>query len=341
MLVNFGGVIAVGSILALAPAALAQTTGGIVASGAKWEEVSRMGKVSAEGVVAARDGKIYTVDITNTPNPADNPGGTIYRFDPATKETIKFMEPSGMAMGLHIDKNGDMLIAQGAYGGKRQVVRHNLATGVQTVLASSYQGKKLNAPNDLTSDAQGRIYFTDALYNDKGVMELPNAIYRLDPDGKLTQLAADILRPNGIELSPDGKRLYVAAANAPRLQKNPKGPDKDAYGINMGGIIAYDLDAAGNISNGRVFYRNDELLVDGTAVDTQGNLFLAMHDNPKAGVVVLSPEGKVIEDIPMPAPGTATNLGFGRGAEAGVLYLTMGLPWRLYRIKTTKVGFYP
>jgi gluconolactonase len=323
----------------LASPAFAQGAG-IVAPGAQWEELPRMGKQSAEGVVAARDGKIYAVDITNTPNPADNPGGTIFRYDPKTKEMIKFMEPSGMAMGLHIEKSGDMLIAQGAYGGKRAVVRLDLATSAQKVLADSYQGKKLNAPNDLTTDAKGRIYFTDALYNDKGVMELPNAVYRLDPDGKLTQIIADILRPNGIELSPDGKRLYVAASNTPRLQKNPNGPEKDAFGISMGGVVAYDLDDAGNLSNGKLLYRNDEMLVDGTAIDTEGNLYLAMHDNPKHAIVVLSPAGKMLEDIPVPGPGTATNLGFGRGEEAGMLYLTMGAPWRMFRIKTTKTGFY-
>ena len=94
-------------------------------------------------------------------------------------------------------------------------MRHNLKTGETTVVADSYQGKQLVSTNDLTSDAQGRIYFTDARYGGNEPFALPNAIYRVDPNGRITQLASDILRPNGIEVSPDGKHLYVSASNTP------------------------------------------------------------------------------------------------------------------------------
>ena len=135
----------------------------IVAEGAKWEEVSRAGLFTAEGVVAARDGMIYATDITRPEAiKHNNPGGTIYRYDPSTGVTTKFMEPSGMANGLHVDRNGDLIIAQEADGGGRAILRRNLTSGATTVLANSYQGKRLTGPNDVTSDARGRIYFTDA-----------------------------------------------------------------------------------------------------------------------------------------------------------------------------------
>ena len=118
-----------------------------------------------------------------------------------------------MANGLHVDKNGDLIIAQDADTGGRAVLRRNLTTGATSVVANAYQGKKFNGPNDVTSDARGRIYFTDARYGGTEPMELPNAVYRVDPDGKITQLSTDIFRPNGIEVSADGKRLYVAAFN--------------------------------------------------------------------------------------------------------------------------------
>lgn len=319
----------------------------VVAEGAKWEEVSRAGMLFGEGPVAARDGKIYATDITITAViKAKNPGGTIYRYDPATGVTSKYMEPSGMANGLHVDRNGDLIIAQGAdTGGGRAVVRRNLATGATTVVANSFQGKRLNSPNDVTSDARGRICFTDARYISMDPMDLPNAVYRVDPNGRITQLATDIYRPNGIEVSPDGKRLYVAASNQTgRLPVNPHGPAKDRFGLSNGGVVAYDLDGDGNISNGRVFFRNDEAFVDGMATDTDGNLYLALHDGnreaPKRDIVVLNPDGGLVERLPLPVGGLTTNLGFGRGGDANSLYLTTAVPWRLYRIKTVRRGLY-
>jgi gluconolactonase len=318
----------------------------ILADGAKWEEVSRAGLLTSEGVVAAKDGMIYVVDFTPMEIlKQNNPGGTIYRYDPNTGTTSKYMEPDGLALGLHVDRNGDLLIAQGAEpGGGRAIVRRNLATGATSVVADSYQGKRLVSPNDVTSDAKGRIYFTDARYFGHEPMELPNAVYRIDPDGRITQLSTDVLRPNGIEVSPDGRRLYVAATNLPTLAKNPVGPARDRFGVTMGGVVAYDLDGEGNVSNPRLFYRNDELVVDGMAMDTDGNLYVTMHNGraqpPRGDIVVLSPAGELVERIPVPEGMRSNNLGFGRGIDANSLYLTTLFQWRLYRIKTVRRGHY-
>lgn len=330
-------------------AAMGQAPTGFVVPGNAWEEVSREGKVFGEGVVAATDGIVYFSSMTRALPPGpDNPGGTIFRFDPATGQTTKYLEPSGMSNGLHIDRNGDLLIAQdsggGGKGGGRAVMRRKLATGAMSVVAESYQGNHFNGPNDLTSDAQGRVYFSDARYGGPEPMELPNAVYRVDPDGRVTQISTDLFRPNGIEVSPDGRRLYVSAANAKPLPTNPNGPATDKFGIALGGIVVYQLDSDGNISGGRLFYRNDELMVDGMTLDRQGNLYVAMHNgNPKApnrGIVVLNPEGQIVERLPAPAEGLTTNLGFGRAADAGSLYVTTAFPIRLYRIKTVREGHY-
>jgi len=315
--------------------------------GAKWEEISRAGRVFGEGVVAAKDGTLYMTDIFPTAAVKENnPGGTIWRYAPATGEAAKYMEPSGMANGLHVDKDGDLIITQGADTGGRAVLRRNLATGATTVLANAYQGKKLNSPNDATSDAQGRIYFTDARYISMDPMELPNAVYRIDRDGKITQIIADLWRPNGIEVSPDGKRLYVADNGSKQLPINPNGPAQDRFDVPSGGggVVVYDIDASGNVSNGKMILRNEEVSPDGMTMDSDGNLYVAMHNGnpktPKSDIVVLNPAGEVIERMPAPPGVLNTQLGFGRGADASSLYMTRALPWGLYRIKTVRRGHY-
>jgi gluconolactonase len=104
----------------------------------------------------------------------------------------------------------------------------------------------------------------------------------------------------------------------------------------------YDLAPDGNISNGRVFWKTDVALPDGMTMDTDGNLYVASHDIPiKARqLVALDPSGKVIQELPLPDEGVTVQLGFGRGEDAGTLYLATALPWGLWRIKTLKKGFY-
>jgi gluconolactonase len=334
------------ALLLAAPClSMAQSAPPIFADGAKWQEVSRTGLAWAEGVVAAKDGTIYMCDITHKAViKVNNPVGTIYRYDPKTGVTTKYMEPSGMCNGLNIDIKGDLIIAQGADGGGRAVLRRNLKTGATTVLANSYQNKRLNAPNDITSDEKGRIYFTDSYFQGDEIPELPNAVYRLDPDGKLSQISTDVLRPNGVEISADNKHLYVMATNYSKIRLNPNGPAKDKFGIASGGVVEYDVDRNGNISNPRPLYRTEEFSADGSAMDTDNNLYVALHngnsDAPKAEIVVISPSGQ-IQHLPSPGVGLTTNLGFGRGADSHTLYATTGSPWRLFRIQTVRTGYYP
>jgi gluconolactonase len=242
--------------LALTGCAVLTPTKDIVAPSAKWEEVSRAGRAFGEGIVAAKDGRLYASDITPTSAiKENNPGGTIWRYDPASGRTEKFMEPSAMSNGLHVDRNGDLIIAQGADTGGRAVVRRNLASGALSVVAASHQGRRFNSPNDVTSDAQGRLYFTDSRFFGTEPMELPNTVYRVDAGGKITELKTGMERPNGIEVSPDGRTLYISTTNLARFARNPHGPEKDAFGILGGGVVAFDLDASGEVANGRVVFQ--------------------------------------------------------------------------------------
>ena len=133
------------------------------------------------------------------------------------------------------------------------------------MLAERYQGKRLNGPNDLTIDAQDRIYFTDRpgmnpAPDKKGV----NAVYRIDPDRTIAQILAEpeIERPNGIVISPDDKTLYLIEANIAE------------GGARM--IRAYDLQPDGTVTNMRVFYNfYPGRSGDGMTVDSEGNLYVA------------------------------------------------------------------
>lgn len=314
---------------AFTPVASAQ----IVAKDAKWERVSSGGKGTGEGVVAAKDGSIYMVDLA-TP-------GVLLRYDPKTAKTETVMSPSNMANGLHIDRNGDLLMGQ-SLPGAQMLAKRNLKTGAVTKLVDTYEGKKLIAPNDVTSGPKGRIYFTDGRFNQTEEPESPNSVYRLDPDGKLTRLTTDVGRPNGIEVSPDGKRLYVADTIAERLKPNPLNVGGDKFGITKGGIIVFDIKRDGSLANGRVFYKTEVALSDGTAMDTSGNLYTAANDraNRAGQIVAIAPSGKVLQELPLPSEGIPVQLGFGRGKDASTLYLSTAEPWGLWKIKTTKKGFY-
>jgi len=319
-----------------------------VSSGNKWEHLSAAGVGGAEGVVAGPDGAIYLVDNTHS-LPSPHGSSTVLRYDPKSRQTTKVLEPSEGANGMAISPSGNVIVCESGYDGGRDIVERDLANFAtkKRVLTSNYQGKRFTSPNDLALDSKGRIYFTDARFSQKETPELPNAVYRLDPDSKLTQLDTGVLRPNGIEISPDGKRLYVAATVVDSLLPNPLGPTTDRYGFTFGGVAVFDLAEDGSISNGRSFWRNDQGLVDGTAMDTEGNLYVAVTNLKTYNqIAVISPLGELLEALPLPAPTAEgavvpqpVNLGFGRGEDAHSLYLATKRPWGLWRLKTTKTGF--
>jgi gluconolactonase len=196
-----------------------------------------------------------------------------------------------------------------------------LATGKTEVLAT---GAELKGPNDVTTDGKGRLYFTDM----QGV-----AVYRIDAPGKFVRILAapDIQRPNGIQISPDDKTLYLIEANG------------QEGGARM--IRAYDLQPDGAVRNMRVHYNfYPGRSADGMSIDEQGNLWAAagLHArrgtsetlDTKCGVHVISPAGKLIRFIPIPED-TITNTAFG-GPDRKTLYVTAGKT--LFRLRTDVPG---
>ena len=260
--------------LLLAPAAIAQTT----------LETLYEGGVFTEGPAVAPDGSIYFSDITASSK--SSYAGHILRYDPRTRTTTVFRSPSGMANGLAFDRQGRLVVAEGADRGGRRVTRTDLKSGRSEVLADRFGGKPFNSPNDLTTDSKSRVYFTDPRYVGAEPVEQPlMGVYRIDGDGSIHLVVTDAGRPNGIAISPDEKTLYVASTDdAPHH------------------IFAYDLSPEGNATNRRTFVDfGDAGYADGLTVDKKGNVYCGCGP---LGVRVFDPSGKQVRAIATPAEAT-------------------------------------
>jgi gluconolactonase len=275
-----------------------------------------------EGPAVDREGNVYFTDIINQ------------RIMKLSAEGVlsTFREPSNVANGLLIDPEGRLIACEGAsferpgvrLKGTPRVTRTNLKTGALEVLADSYDGKPLVGPNDVTIDGRGRLYFTEL----NGA-----AVYRIDGPGKIARIlsAPDVRSPNGIQVSPDDRALYIVEANGtqggPRL------------------IRRYDLQPDGTVGNMRVLYDfSPGRSADGMSIDSQGNLYASAGMNQlrgtaetldtKTGVYVISPEGKLLKFIPI-AEDFITNNAFG-GPDMRTLYITAGKT--LYKLRTDIPG---
>ena len=276
--------------------------------------------------------------------PTVDPAGNVYFTDILMQRIMRlssdgkfsiFRDNSNVANGLVFDLEGRLVAAEGAAsptaersgmktGGIPRVTRTDLKTGKIETLAETFDGKPLSGPNDVTIDGKGRLYFTDS----SGA-----AVYRIDAPGKLARIlvAPDVQRPNGIQISPDDRILYIVEANGAE------------GGARM--IRAYDLQPDGSARNMRVLYNfYPGRSADGISIDSQGNLYAAagMHRtrgtaetlDTKCGVYVISPTGKLLKFIPVPED-YITNTAFG-GPDMKTLYITAGKT--LYRTRNDIAG---
>jgi len=209
-----------------------------------------------------------------------------------------FLGPNGMTL----DKDGTVLLVQ---QGGRAISR--VGADMKPVpFITTFDGKRLNSPNDLVFAPDGSLWFTDPPFGlpkadeDPGKEQAFNGVYRY-ADGKVSAVVTDLGLPNGIAMSKDGKTLYV----------NNYGPDMK--------LMAYDIGANGTVSNGRalITYTEDQGVggPDGVKVDAAGNLWAT----GPGGVRILTPEGKVLGFIKMPAQ--TTNLAFG-GEDGKTVFIT-------------------
>jgi len=242
---------------------------------------------------------------------SDIPNNIIYKWTPAEGVT-RYLEPAGYtgdeprggelgSNGLFISNDGELLLAQ---HGDRRIAR--MAAPLDqpepefTTIAGSYNGQRLNSPNDLLQHSNGDIYFTDPPYGLEEQADDPSkeldfqGVYRVTPEGEVILLTDELSRPNGIELSPDEETLYVANSSG----ENPV-------------WMAYDVTEDGNLANGRVFHDASDFTgvdpgsQDGMDVDANGNIYTT----GPGGVWIFSPDGTVLGKIKTNKPTANCTIG--------------------------------
>jgi gluconolactonase len=239
---------------------------------------------------------------------SDIPNNQIMRWDEETGEAHVYRKPSNFANGNTRDRQGRLLTCE---HGNRRVSRTGY-DGIVTTVADRYEGKPLNSPNDIVCKSDGSIWFTDPPFGILGFYEgyiakpeLPTNVYRVDPrDGKLSVVAGDINRPNGLAFSPDESKLYVVEGGvSPRV------------------IHAYDVTAAGQLTSKRKLIDAGPGTPDGLRCDVDGNLWCGwgMGQEGLDGVSIFNPDGKLIGRINLPE--RCANLCFG-GTYRNRLFMT-------------------
>ena len=230
---------------------------------------------------------------------SDVPNNRILRWDEETGHVSEFRKPSNNANGNARDRQGRLITCE---EDARRVTRTEY-DGTITVIADNFEGKPLNSPNDIVCKSDGSIWFSDPPFGILGFYEghvakpeLPTNVYRWDPQTrKLSVVAGDINRPNGLAFSPDESKLYiVSSGDSPRV------------------IRAYDVvDSGTKLANPRVFMKADDGgAADGLRVDVDGNLWCGWGIGEGLdGVAIFNPDGKRIGKIELPE--RCANLCFG------------------------------
>lgn len=273
------------------------------------------------------EGPVWDAGETGALLFSDIPANTVYRWTESGGAEVLLQPVTppdadtggvGGSNGLALDSNGELVLCE---HGNRRIARLE-DDGSRTTLADRYEGKRLNSPNDIVFHSTGAAFFTDPPYGLDGQDQNPNkeqphnGVYRLDPDGTVTLLAAGQTRPNGIGLSPDERTLYVANSDQP--------PNR----LWMSYAVQDDL----TVDEGKVFFDGSALEkpgnADGMALDRTGNVYAS----GPGGVLVLSPEGNHLGTILLDEG--ATNVGWGDDGSS--LYITAHTS--VYRVQVDAVG---
>ena len=274
---------------------------GVIEPGAKVKKLADGFKFT-EGPAVDAEGNVFFTD---------QPNNKIHKWSIDGNLTVWHDSP-GRANGLYFDRQGNLL----ACADMNNELWSIDPEGKAIVLVKNYKGKLLNGPNDLWEDLKGGIYFTDPLYKrpywtrDPVMQQDGQHVYYLKPGRKkLIRVTEDLVQPNGIIGTPDGKLLYVADIG-----------DRKTY--------VYNIETDGTLSGKKLFCSMGS---DGMTIDNEGNIYLTGR-----GVTVYNPAGENIEHIPIDADWTA-NVTFG-GIDRHTLFITAqtsvyGLQMRVKGVK--------
>jgi gluconolactonase len=277
-----------------------------------------------EGPVWSPDGAL----LFSSPNT-----NSIYRLDPELGKVTLFRPKSGYtgtdigrylqpgSNGLTFDPAGRLVMCQ---HGNRRVLRVN-PHGDTTVIADSFEGRRLNSPNDVVCRSDGSTWFTDPPFGRPGMAGDPDreldfsGVFRVSPDGEVTLIDETLEGPNGIAFSPDERTLYVGN-----------------WDLAAKVVVRYELSEAGDVTGREVLFdmtgAPGEDAIDGIKVDVEGNLYVC----GPGGIWVISPAGEQLGLIELPeAP---HNLAFG-GEDARDLYVTALTS--VYRLRRDVPGITP
>jgi gluconolactonase len=220
-------------------------------------------------------------------------GPDIFKYDPIAKQFSKWPSNSTHCVGLTCDKNGNLI------GTSSNILMMNKAGQLIKTLASGYNGKPFNNPNDLIADNKGGVYFTDPDFFVTTPPQDKTAVYYIDPAGNVKRVIDVLVKPNGLVLSPDGTKLYVVETK-----------NKYVYSWD----VASDGSVSGKLSLAELQTGVDSY-ADGMAVDIKGNIYIAGDK----GIQVFSPQGVAITTIVLPEQ--PSNCDFG-GSDFKTLYIT-------------------
>jgi gluconolactonase len=258
----------------------------LIAKGAILKKLSDQYRFT-EGPAVDKKGNIFFTD---------QPNNRIMKWS-VNGELSVYMENAGRANGLYFDHEGNLLACADE---KNEIWKIDQNKKI-TVLVNDFEGKRLNGPNDLWVDSKGGIYFTDPFYKrdywthtSKEIEK--ECVYYLSPDkSKIINVANDLVKPNGIIGTSDGKMLYIADIEANKT-------------------YSYIINNDGSLSEKTLFTASGS---DGITIDESGNLYLTGK-----GVSIFNLQGEKIAHIDVPEPWTA-NVCFG-GKKFKTLFITAG-----------------
>ena len=267
------------------------------------------------------------------------PASRILKYDPETGTSSVHRSGTNNANGTMLDPSGTLFACE---GGARRVVRYEADGGV-TVLTDGFEGQRLNIPNDLAIDPQGRVWFMDPYYEgaagpwseDRANKDLDHdSVYRLDPqpDGSWSTIRVtfDTTRPNGLLFSLDHDVLFVAQSG--------RRPDEKRE------LRAYPVNSDGSLGGHKVLHDfGANRGIDGMCLDTEGNIIATAgwrQGGPGPSLYVFSPSGEVLDRHPVDAD-RPTNCSFGDD-DLTTLYVT-STDGHLFRARTERQGrlWYP